>query len=83
MMNTFYASLLVYDRTRLFVLDRQEYSVITNGDQLLCILLYTSKPLISTARKYSIVGTSNILSLYILVHDIVLHTSITKKKDTK
>jgi hypothetical protein len=29
------------------------------------MLLHTSKPLISTARKYSIVATSNILSLYI------------------
>jgi hypothetical protein len=80
--NTFYGSLLVRDRTRLFVLDRREYSEITNGDQLPSILLHTSKPLISIARKYSIVATSNILSLYILVHHIMLHTSVTKEKDT-
>jgi hypothetical protein len=59
-----------------------DYSEITNGDlqRLPCVLLHTSKPLISIARKYSIIATLNILSLYILVHHIMLHTSITKKK---
>jgi hypothetical protein len=71
------------DRTQLFVLDRREYSKIKNGDQLPCILLHTSKLLISIARKYSILATLNILSLYILVHHIVLHTSVTKEKYIK
>jgi hypothetical protein len=81
-MNIFYESLLVGDRIRLFVLDHRKYSEITNDDQLPCILLHTSKSLISIARKYNIVATSNILSLYILVHHIVLHTSVRKEKDT-
>jgi hypothetical protein len=83
MVNTFYGPLLVRDRTQLFVLDSREFSEITNGDQLLCVLLHNNKTLISIARKYSIVATSNMLSLYILLHQIVLHTSVTKEKDTK
>jgi hypothetical protein len=67
-----FVSLLVRDHTQLFVLDRREYIEITNGDQFPCVLLHTSKPLISIAQKYSILATSNILSLYILVHHIVL-----------
>jgi hypothetical protein len=78
----FYGSLLVRDCTRLFVLDRREYSEITNGDlqRLPCVLLHTSKPLISIARKYSKGATSNILSLYILVHHIVLHHRLQRRK---
>jgi hypothetical protein len=44
--------------------------------------LHASEPLIGIARKYSIVATSNILSLHILVYHIMLHTSVTKEKDT-
>jgi hypothetical protein len=64
MVNTFYGPLLVRDRTRLFVLDSLEFSEITNGDQLLCVLLHTRKTLISIAK----VQYSSNIKYIIIVH---------------